>query len=518
LKEVLRQLKKWNNKNLITFKVSAHLKMSGNKELIQLLCYMLKRFLGLLLITVPASLFAQEKWDLRRCVDYAMTNNISVKQADIQARIAALQLKQAKLNKMPNLNFSANVGEQFGRSIDPTTNLFTTTNFFFNQYQLQGGAEIYNWGRLKNLKDAADLNAQAALKDVERTANDIALNVAAYYLNVLAANEQIKINEVQIAQTLAQYDVTKKKVDAGALPELNLAELESQLASDSSNLITTRTTFEQNVLYLKALLNMDMAAPFEVATPAVETIPLEPLPELQPDYVYQLALTTQPQQKVNELLIKAREKNVQANKALMYPSISGFYTLGTAYNNQTKRIIDSSIVGVPASKAGTVNVNGVNYDVYSLPYNQIYPVIGTTKFGTQIGNNFNQSLGIGITIPIFNNGSYRISYERSKLDLKNQQLQQLQSNQTLQSNIYNAYANAISSLEKFNAGIKTVASAQKAYDFATKRYEVGLLSTIDLLTTQNNLQRAKLQQVANQYDYVFKMKVLEFYKGQGIKL
>jgi outer membrane protein len=97
-------------------------------------------------------------------------------------------------------------------------------------------------------------------------------------------------------------------------------------------------------------------------------------------------------------------------------------------------------------------------------------------------------------------------------------LQQLQSNQTLQSNIYNAYANAISSLEKFNAGIKTVASAQKAYDFATKRYEVGLLSTIDLLTTQNNLQRAKLQQVANQYDYVFKMKVLEFYKGQGIKL
>lgn len=479
---------------------------------------MLKRFIGLLLITVPTSLFAQEKWDLRKCVAYAVQNNISVKQADVQARISALQLKQAKLNKIPTASFSANLGEQFGRSIDPTTNQFTTTNFFFNQYQLQGGAQIYNWGRLKNLKEAADFNAQAALTDVERTANDISLNVASYYLNVLAANEQVRIVEVQISQTLAQYDVTKKKVDAGALPELNLAELESQLANDSSNLITAKTTFEQNVLSLKALLNLDMAAPFDVATPAVETIPLEPIAELQPDYVYRLALTTQPQQKVNELRIKGAEKTVLANKALMYPSISAFYSLGTTYNNRVLEIKDSTRIDVPAYKVGTVNVGGTNLDVLSLPYSAYQPVLGKTKFFSQINNNFNQSIGIGLTIPIFNNGNYRISYERSKLDLKNLQLQQLQSNQTLQSNIYNAYANAISSMEKYNAGSKAVASAQKAYDFATKRYEVGLLSTLDLLTTQNNLQRAKLQQVANQYDYVFKMKVLEFYKGQGIKL
>jgi outer membrane protein len=474
--------------------------------------------LGIVIIAIPVSLFAQEKWDLRRLVDYATKNNISVKQADVQARIAELQLKQAKLNKIPTATFSANVGEQFGRSIDPTTNLYTTTNFFFNQYQLQGGAPIFNFGRFNNAQAAASFNAQAALMDIERAANDVALNVASYYLNVLAANEQIKINEVQIAQTKAQYEVTRKKVDAGALPELNLAELESQLATDSTNLITSKTTFEQNVLYLKALLNLDMAAPFDVSTPAVETIPLEPLAELQPDYVYQLALTSQPQQKVNELRIKGAEKTIKANKAAMYPSFSGFYSLGTTFNNQTKRIIDSSLVTVPSYKTGTVNINGTPYDVYSLPYEQTYPVVGTTKFLTQIDNNFNQSIGIGVTIPIFNNGNYRLAYERSKLDLQNLQLQQQQSNQTLQSNIYNAYANAIASLQKYNAGIKSVAAAQKAYDFATKRYEVGLLSTIDLLTNQNNLQRAKLQQVANQYDYVFKMKVLEFYKGQGIKL
>lgn len=475
---------------------------------------MLKRLLGILLIAVPASLFAQEKWDLRRCVDYAMTNNISVKQADIQARISALQLQQAKLNRYPSASFTSNIGEQFGRSIDPTTNQFTTTEFFFNQFQLQGGAQIYNFGRLKNLQAAADFNAQAALMDIERAKNDVALNVASYYLNVLSSKEQVNIIGVQIGQTKARYDVTKKRVDAGALPELNLAELESQLATDSSNLITAKTTFEQNTLFLKALLNIDMATPFEVATPPVETIPLVPIAELQPADVYQLALTTQPQQKVNALYLKGAEKSVKASKALMYPSITGFYGLNSAYNNQALGVIGTTTVNPPLGK---VNIDGTDYQVYpNQPFNQ--SIYGKTKYFKQIDQNFSQNIGIGLTIPIFNNGSYKINYERAKLDLLNLQQTKAQIDQTLQSNIYNAYANAVAALEKFSASGKSVASAQKAYDFASKRYEVGLLSTIDLITNQNNLLSAKLQQLANQYDYVFKMKVLEFYKGQGIKL
>jgi outer membrane protein len=146
------------------------------------------------------------------------------------------------------------------------------------------------------------------------------------------------------------------------------------------------------------------------------------------------------------------------------------------------------------------------------------PIYGKQKYLDQIRHNFNQSVGIGLTVPIFNNGNYRTAYQRSKLDLENLKLQQQQATQTLQSNIYTAYSNAVAAMEKYNASIKAVASAQKAYDFALKRYEVGLLSTIDLLTNQNNLLTAKLQQLANHYDYVFKMKVLEFYKGQGVKL
>src|SRR4051794_887798 len=180
-----------------------------------------KRLLGILLL-IPSVLFAQEKWGLRQLIDYAIKNNISVKQADVQARIAALQLKQAQLNKWPTASLNTNVGLQFGRSIDPTTNLYTTEPLLYNNFQLQGGAEIYNWGRLKNAQAAANFNAQAALFDVEKAANDVSLNVASYYLQVLQAKEQIEVVTIQVAQTKAQYDDTKRKVEAGALPELNL--------------------------------------------------------------------------------------------------------------------------------------------------------------------------------------------------------------------------------------------------------------------------------------------------------
>ncbi|HEX3023998.1 MAG TPA: TolC family protein, partial [Chitinophagaceae bacterium] len=283
----------------------------------------MKYFLALLITSCAAiSLQAQEKvdkWDLRKLVDYAMQNNISVKQADVQARLAALQLTQAKYYQIPTASFNTGYGPQFGRSIDPTTNQFTTVPLYYQSYSLNGSVAFFNWGRLKNNVAANEFSAKAALTDIERAANDVALNVATYYLQVLASKEQINISEVQIEQRKSQIDITAKQVAAGSLPELNLIQLEAQLASDSSTLISNKTTFQQNVLYLKALLNIDAALPFEVETPAVDKIPLETFGEMQPEAVYQMALTNQPLQKENELKIKAAEKAVLSNKGALYP-------------------------------------------------------------------------------------------------------------------------------------------------------------------------------------------------------
>lgn len=452
-----------------------------------LFCYIMRpafTLITFLFIIQASAQTTPKKWDLRKCVEYAMKNNISVKQADVQARITALQLKQAQLYQYPTASFNTNIGPQFGRSIDPTTNVYSNNELLSQNYGLQGGVQIFNWGRLKNNIAAQEFNAKAALVDVEKAANDVALNVATYYLQVLAANEQINIVTVQIIQSQTQLDVTRKKVNAGALPELNAVELEAKLATDSSNLIAAQSTFQQNVLQLKGLLNIDAALPFEVETPLIDKIALETLADLEPSSVFQLALANQPTQKSNTLKIKGAEKSVLVSKSSLYPTFSANYSLGTTYNNKAVNFLNGNKI----------------------------------EYLDQVSQNFRQSFGVGLSVPIFNSGTNRINYEQSKLNLQLLKVNEEGANQKLKQDIYTAYTNVVTAVQKFNAGKRQVESNKKAYDFASKRYEVGLLSTLDLITTQNNLSTAKLQQVANQYDYIFKMKLLEFYKGQALKL
>ena len=464
---------------------------------------------------------AQQKWDLRQCVDYAMKNNISVKQADVQARIISLQLKQAQLAVYPNANLSSGLGTQFGRSIDRTTNVYSNTQSLYQNFQLQSGILVYNYDRLKSTIAYQQFNANAALQDVDKAANDAALSVCTYYLQVLAAKEQVVISQLQIAQTKTQLDITNKQVAAGSLPELNRLEIEAQLANDSSTFISAQASFDQSVLALKGVLNMDAAAPFEVAIPESTSIPTLPLSELQPEVVFQLALNNQPLQKANEFRIKASEKNIAINKAQMYPSLSFGINLSSNFYNSFQRIDGYSINGY-SPNGDVVAIGNNNYYISSpnISVKQSKNSLGEIwkGYGSQLNNNFGQTFGFNLTVPIFNNGQYRNAYEQSKLNYKTQLLNKEGADMTLKQNIYTAYSNAISALQKVNAGKKSVETNQKVFDFATKRYNLGLLSTIDLLTNQNNLLKAKLQLVGNEYDYIFKMKLLEFYKGQGLKL
>jgi outer membrane protein len=457
---------------------------------------------------------SQDKWDLRRCVEYALANNISVKQADVQARLEELTLKQSKMAQLPTLNFSGNGGYSSGRNQDPTSFGLITEGYFSNSFNLQSGVDLFNWFSQRNTVAANKYNTQAARANVDKIKNDISLNVAAAYLQALLNREQAGISVVQIQQTQAQLDNTRKLVNAGSVPELNAAELEAQLARDSSTLVTTQQTFAQSLLQLKALLNLDAGAPFEIDAPPVETIPVENLADLQPEPVYNLALANLPQQRVNTLRVQGAQKNVAAARGAMYPTFSMFGSLGT---NSTSRAEEITGITYVTPAIGKVTVGGTPYDVFP---NNPQPVYTSSKTGyfTQLDQFFRQSIGISVSVPIFNGGALRTNYGRSKLNLENIQLQQQLDNQTLKQDIYRAYTDATAALTKFNANKKSVETAQKVYDFAKKRYDIGLLNTIDLITNNNNLFSAKINLVLAQYDYVFKLKVLEFYKGQGIRL
>lgn len=457
---------------------------------------------------------AQEKWDLRKLVEYAMQNNISVKRQDIQARLSELTYDQSRLSQFPTANIQNSSGYQFGRNIDPTSNQFTNSEILFVNHSLNLGVDIFNWFSKKNTVAANRFGAQAAKADVDKLKNDIALNVANGYLQVLLNGEQVKISEVQVQQSLEQVSITGKQVDAGSLPELNLLELQTQLANDSTTLLTAQANYTLSILQLKALLNIPADAPFIIETPNADQIPVESLAELDPQNVYQLAIKNLPQQRANEFRLLAAQKNAEAAKGRLYPSLSGFGGLDTRYSNAQKQYV-KSFTGVTLP-IGFVDVGG---DIYTVNTNTEKPSsFGKNTYFRQVSNNFNQSIGLALSIPILNGGTARTNLKRAQLNVKDVELQKELASQTIKQDIYQAHASALAALQKFNSSTKSVATAEKAYDYAKKRYDIGLLNTIDLITNQNNLFRAKINLVSAQYDYVFKMKVLEFYKGQGIKL
>lgn len=464
----------------------------------------------------------QEKWDLARCVDYALKNNISVRQTDIQSRFSALTYQQSKAAKMPTLNFNSSVGYRLGRSENPTTGVLEDNTLFNLGMQVQSGITIFNWFSQKNTIEANRLTWEADKEQTKKVQNDIALNVAVAYLQILLAREQINLARLQIEQTTAQLTNTRKRVDAGVLPELNAAELEAQLSRDSSAYVTAEAGAAQMLLQMKALLNVDAGAPFDVSTPPVNAIPLLPLAELEPESVYTSAMNFLPQQKVNNLKLQSAGKSVEAAKGAMYPTISAFGGLNaSAISFRKKPIYNQEFTGYTLSGARADAGGGTYYQVEVPQFQQGNTVLTYIRSGsllTQLRNNFGQNIGIGVSVPIFNGRAARTAWDRSKLVVQQLELEKESANMQLKQDIYKAYNDATAALQKFNADKKSLQTAEKAYDYAGKRYALNLLSTYDLITSQNNVQRAKVQLLYSQYDYVFKMKLLEFYRGQGLKL
>lgn len=477
-------------------------------------------FISLLFCFGALSSTAQKKWSLLDCVNYAMENNISVKQMHLQAEIAGINYKQNKLSQYPTLNFSNSEALRFGKSQNPSTGILENQNYFSIGINLQTSVQIFNWFSKKNAILADEWAYAAANAATEKMKNDVALTVANSFLQVLLAIEQEKIALVQVNQSISQLDIVKKQVEAGALPELNTVELESQLANDSANYITAKGNVTQALFVLKAYMNVDASEPFEIEQPPVELIPVEPIGDLLPNIVYALALENQPQQKMNEYNIQSAIKRSLSVRGALYPTISAFGSLGTNYGYFHTPTYEQIFSGyVPSGMVVSDGQGGylsVQRPVFKNGDKNGY--ITSEPFSKQIGNNFGQQLGISINVPIFNGWAAKGNYLRSKINIENLSLQKELDNKTLKQNIYQAYNSAIVALEKYTSSKRAVESAQKSYDFALKRYNVGMLGTLELVTNQNNLFRAKLQYVANQFDYVFKMKILEFYKGQGIKL
>ncbi len=471
---------------------------------------------------------AQDKWDLRRCVEYALANNISIKQADIDSRVSKLTFEQSKWAQFGTANANTQVGLNFGRSIDPTNNIYVDQQGLSQQYSLQVGITLFNWFALRRAKESNKFTYEAQMVNIDKVKNDVTLNVAAGYLTALLAKQQVTLAVIKLSLTRQQLSNTKALVNAGSVPELNEAELEVQFAADTSAVITAQETYDIDNLQLKAILNLDAAAPFDLDTPPVESIPTEPISTMQPDVVYSIAVGTFPQQKMNDLRINAAEKNVDFSRGRLYPTLSAFGALGSNFFNDLRAV---SIQNLGYAQTGSPttgyqyafnNINKGQDTVWNPILQRVYKgqpfYKAWTGYGSQLSNNFGQQVGLQLNVPIFNGNNARTNYKKSQLNVESAKLTKDNDLLALKQGIYQAYYNAVASMEKYEANKKSVAVAERSFDLATKRYNIGMLNTIDYLVNQNSLFTARANELISHYDFVFRMKVLEYYKGMGIKL
>lgn len=463
----------------------------------------------------------QDKWDLQRCVEYGLKYNINVRQAEIQAQTSEINFNQSTLSRIPSLSYGVTHGFSFGRTLDRTTNIYTDRSAMFQQMSVSSNVLLFNFNRLKNTQAASGFTYEADKLNIDKIKNDIGLNIAQLYLRALLSYEQTEIARIVLQQTKAQYFNTRKLVEAGTVPELNAAELEATVARDSATYVQAKSQAELDKLALKALLTLPADRAFELVIPNVDQIPLDNILLIRPDDIFEIALKTQPQIRLNDLRKDASQKSLDAALAQMKPSLSLSGQLASNFNQFLKMSSGILVTGEQATGAYAKTPTGplpVFAPTYSMNFSKRNFSEYWDGYGKQLRDQFGQGIGLSLNVPFFNGAAARSNMNRAKLDIKRSELNIDRDKIQLKQDVFNAFYSATGAYQTYLARDKALTTAMRSYELANKRYELGVMQTIEWLTNQNNLTRAKVDKMVAQYEYIFRMKVLEFFKGEGIKL
>lgn len=453
-------------------------------------------------------------WTLQQCIAYGIEHNLQVNSAVLNERLSKLTWEQNKTNRYPNLNADAAVGESYGRSIDPTSNQFVTTGFTYNNMSISSQTLLFGWFQRRHLVEQSLFDLQAIKASNQQLQDDISLNIATGFLRVLLAREQVKISEGQLKLDNEQYSQTQKFAEAGKLPELNVAQMLSQVSTDSANLVGARSEERMAILSLMALMNLDFKEDFDIISPDLNVIELSAADALpSPDEIYAIALQRQHKMKYNELRLLSAQKSLSIAKSTRYPQFSLVGSLATNFSSTIKDITGVTYIG--EAPLGNVNVGGTLYPITRPDYSY---ATKTRPIWDQYGNNLRANLGIGISVPIFNGMSAMNNISKAKIGVLSQQISNAADQLKLRQDIYKAHADVKASSTKYLAAKRAVDAAERALAFAVKRYQIGMINTYEYTATQNSFMSASSAALSAKYDLIFKMKVLDYYMGNPIKL
>ena len=419
-----------------------------------------------------------EEWSLRKCVDYAIEHNISIKQRENVKRQQQLQLSNAKNSRLPNLDGSVSQNFSFGRGLT-SDNTYTNKSTSSTSFSLGTSVPLFTGLRIPNMIKLNQLNLEASTADLEKAKNDISVQVAQAYVQILYSMEIADVARRQVSIDSMQVVRLQAMIDNGKASEAELAQQKATLAQGRLTATQAQNQYEQAVLTLTQLLELPSADKFTVERPKVGDIDSNN-EKYSVEAIYAEALGVKPEVRAEELRLKGSEYNINIARSGWYPQLSLSAGLGTNY----------------------YKTSGFKAD----------------NFSDQMKNNFSQYIGLNLSVPIFNRFQTRNSVRSAKIERETQQLQLDNVKKSLYKEIQQACQAANAASAKYASSIEAGKSSNAAFRLMQAKYENGKANITEFNEAKNNLMKAESDLAQAKYEYVFQKTLVEFYKGKEIDL
>ncbi len=438
---------------------------------------------AIILAFLNTTISAQNTWSLRKCIDYALENNIQIKQQQINTQNYENQVSQAISNQLPNLNAQFSNNYSFGRTLTYPGNTYVNTNSTSLSGGLGANFTIFNGFTLRNEVKRRQLDFQATLKDFQKAKDDIMLNIAGAYLEILFAEEVVTVSQAQIEVTKQQINRTQQLVDAGSLARGSLLEIQAQQAREELQLVNDQNSVQLAYLTLFQLLDLPITESFKIEKPV--------LPEINANItmynsldVFNNAMNARPEIQAAQLRVKSAESQLEIAKGNRYPTL----TFGANYYNTYNHYNSTDVFGT------------------------------NVPFKDQFKSNGRSSAGFTLNIPIFNQFQVKNAISNANLQINNYKYQLQSASNVLRKEIEQAYTNALAALNRYNSTQKAVVSMEEAFRYVEEKFNVGMVNSVEYNQSKNDLTAAKSQLLQAKYEYIFRTKILDFYNGMPIEL
>jgi len=449
-----------------------------------------------------------KKWTLKECVDYALKNNISIKQTELDEETTAIGKKAAIGNFLPTLNANASHSWNIGLNQNITTGLLENQTTQFTSAGLNSNITIYNGLQNQNKLRKANLSIIAAQYQLSKMKDDISLNVANAYLQILFNKENQKVQNEQLAYDEKQQKKSEEMVAAGMVARGDLLDVKATVAADRQKVITAENTLFISKLSLAQLLQIEDFQTFDVADVDYEAKPSQTMLET-PEKIVDKAKQDRVELKIARANLEIAEKDVKIAKGAFQPSLVGFYSFSSRVSYADRIVGFEQNAAYPTSVIGQVEATGQN--VIQPNYSTVLgkPLPFFDQFSRNKGHNF----GVQLNIPILNGFSAKNNVDRLKIALERAKTTEKQAVLDLERNVYTAITNAKVALNAYDAAVAAFDARKEAFNYAKEKYAVGMMNSFDFTQSQTLYTNAQSEVLRTKYDYIFKVKIVEFYFG-----